>query len=52
MDPGATQSPHVVRFEPFELDLRAAELRKHGLKIRLHEQPFQILVMLDRKSVV
>jgi Tol biopolymer transport system component/DNA-binding winged helix-turn-helix (wHTH) protein len=46
MDPGATQSTHIVRFEPFELDLRAAELRKHGLKIRLHEQPFQILVML------
>jgi DNA-binding winged helix-turn-helix (wHTH) protein len=28
------------------LDLRAAELRKHGVKIRLQEQPFRILAML------
>jgi serine/threonine protein kinase/Flp pilus assembly protein TadD len=36
----------VGRFGSFELDLRAAELRKHGLRIRLPEQSFQILVML------
>jgi TolB-like protein/DNA-binding winged helix-turn-helix (wHTH) protein/Flp pilus assembly protein TadD len=35
-----------LRFGTFELDLRAGELRKHGLRIRLQEQPFQILVML------
>jgi len=35
-----------VRFGPFELDVRAAELRKHDRKIRLQEQPFQILLML------
>jgi TolB-like protein/DNA-binding winged helix-turn-helix (wHTH) protein/Tfp pilus assembly protein PilF len=34
------------RFGVFEVDLRAGELRKHGLKIRLQEQPFQVLVML------
>ncbi|HEY1337489.1 MAG TPA: winged helix-turn-helix domain-containing protein, partial [Bryobacteraceae bacterium] len=28
------------------MDLRAAELRKHGVKIRLQEQPFRILAML------
>jgi TolB-like protein/DNA-binding winged helix-turn-helix (wHTH) protein/Tfp pilus assembly protein PilF len=28
------------------LDLRAGELRKHGLRVRLQEQPFQILTML------
>src|SRR5258708_5479056 len=39
----ATQS---VRFGPFELDLRAGELRKEGRRIRLQEQPFQILRML------
>jgi DNA-binding winged helix-turn-helix (wHTH) protein len=33
-------------FGVFELDLRAGELRKHGLRIRLQEQPFQVLVML------
>jgi TolB-like protein/DNA-binding winged helix-turn-helix (wHTH) protein/Tfp pilus assembly protein PilF len=34
------------RFGTFELDLRAGELRKHGLRIRLQEQPFQVLGML------
>jgi len=39
-------TPAVVHFGPFELDLRAAELRKHGRRIRLQEQPFQILIEL------
>jgi cholera toxin transcriptional activator len=36
----------TVRFGSFELDVRTGELRKHGLKIRLQEQPFPILLML------
>ena len=28
------------------MDLRAGEVRKHGLRIRLQEQPFQVLAML------
>src|SRR5688572_6646516 len=36
----------LVRFGLFELDLRAGELRKAGLKIRLQEQPLQVLAML------
>jgi len=36
----------TIRFGPFELDVRAAELRKHGIRVRLHEQPFRILLML------
>ncbi|HEY2017685.1 MAG TPA: protein kinase [Bryobacteraceae bacterium] len=36
----------IIRFGDFELDVRAAELRKHGIRIRLQEQPFRILVML------
>jgi len=35
-----------VRFGPFEVDFRAGELRKEGTRIKLQEQPFQILVML------
>ncbi len=35
-----------LRFGVFELDLRAGELRKHDLRVRLQEQPFQILAML------
>jgi DNA-binding response OmpR family regulator len=38
--------PAVVRFGDFELDLRAAELRKDDQRIRLQEQPFQLLVEL------
>ena len=35
-----------ARFGVFEVDLRGGELRKHGLRIRLQEQPFQVLTML------
>jgi len=37
---------NTVRFGPFQLDLRAAELHNNGTKTRLPEQPFQILVEL------
>jgi TolB-like protein/DNA-binding winged helix-turn-helix (wHTH) protein/Flp pilus assembly protein TadD len=36
----------TVRFGPFQLDLRAAELHHNGTKIKLPEQPFQILCEL------
>jgi TolB-like protein/DNA-binding winged helix-turn-helix (wHTH) protein len=35
-----------IRFGAFELDLRTGELRKQGVKIKLQDQPFQILSML------
>ena len=37
---------HLVRFGPFELDLRSAELYNNDRKIPLQEQPFQILQLL------
>ena len=37
---------NLVGFGTFELDLRARELRKHGLRIRLPEQSIQVLAML------
>src|SRR5271166_3373017 len=37
---------HVIRFGVFEVDLRTGELRKNGLKIKLQEQPLQVLAML------
>jgi eukaryotic-like serine/threonine-protein kinase len=43
----AAQSPLRTKgFGVFEVDLRAAELRKHGVRIKLQEQPFQILSLL------
>jgi TolB-like protein/DNA-binding winged helix-turn-helix (wHTH) protein/Flp pilus assembly protein TadD len=42
-----TSSPaEVIRFGAFEVDTRTGELRKHGLRIRLQEQPFQVLCLL------
>jgi TolB-like protein/DNA-binding winged helix-turn-helix (wHTH) protein/Flp pilus assembly protein TadD len=37
---------HIVRFGPFQLDLRAAELHHNGSRTKLPEQPFQVLVAL------
>jgi len=38
--------PRQQRFGLYELDLDARELRKSGIRIKLQEQPFQILAML------
>lgn len=39
-------SPSGARFGVFEIDFVAGELRKRGVKIKLHEQPFKVLAML------
>src|SRR3954471_3197619 len=39
-------APRIIRFASFELDEGAGELRREGMKIRLQEQPFQILTIL------
>ena len=41
-----TNGSQRVQFGTFEVDLRAGELRRNGTRIRLQEQPFQILSML------
>jgi len=38
--------PNVIRFDAFEVDLRAGQLRKHGTRIRLRDQSFQVLALL------
>jgi DNA-binding winged helix-turn-helix (wHTH) protein/Flp pilus assembly protein TadD len=40
------QSPAIQRFGVFEVDVRAGELRKRGLRIKLQEQPFHVLTVL------
>jgi serine/threonine protein kinase/Tol biopolymer transport system component len=40
------QSPYLLRFESFEVNLRSGELSKNGEKVRLQEQSFRILAML------
>jgi cholera toxin transcriptional activator len=36
----------IARFGVFELDLSSGELRKSGVRLRLQEQPFQVLALL------
>ena len=40
------RSSGITRFGVFELDLAAGELRKNGTKLRLQDQPFQVLALL------
>jgi len=43
----SSKSPaRLLRFSVFEVDLAAGDLRKNGKRIRLQEQPFQVLAML------
>jgi TolB-like protein/DNA-binding winged helix-turn-helix (wHTH) protein/Flp pilus assembly protein TadD len=39
-------SQETIRFGGFEVDLRIGEVRKHGFKIRLQDQPFHVLQIL------
>ena len=38
--------PKVVRFGNFEVDLPAGHLRKHGIKLKLIDQSFEVLAIL------
>jgi TolB-like protein/DNA-binding winged helix-turn-helix (wHTH) protein/Flp pilus assembly protein TadD len=49
----AMDSSPKFRFGPYELDASARELYKHGTRLKLRGQPYQILeVLLDRAGVV
>ena len=41
-----TPKPSIVQFGVLELDLKAGELRKRGVKVKLQDQPFQVLAIL------
>ncbi len=46
----ASNPGKITRFGVFELDLAAGELRKNGVKLRLQEQPFQVLALLLERA--
>src|SRR5271165_772487 len=51
----ATQPPVAdrLRFDEYELDVRAGELRKHGVRLRLRGQPLRVLeILLERSGEV
>lgn len=45
-----SRSARITRFGLFELDLAAGELRKSGARLRLQEQPFQVLALLLERA--
>src|SRR5580765_3986536 len=47
-DPGL--SAEVMRFDIFEVDLRAGELRREGRLVKLQEQPLRVLSLLLERS--
>jgi DNA-binding winged helix-turn-helix (wHTH) protein len=46
----STSSRGVLRFGVFEADLDAGELHKDGVRIRMQEQPFQVLAVLLQQA--
>jgi DNA-binding winged helix-turn-helix (wHTH) protein len=36
----------IIRFGAFEVDLRTGQLRKHGIRLKLQDQPFRVLKIL------
>jgi DNA-binding winged helix-turn-helix (wHTH) protein/tetratricopeptide (TPR) repeat protein len=40
----------IVRFGPFQADLERRELWKSGVRFKLHDQPFQILILLLERA--
>ena len=43
------EQPRIIRFGSFEVDKRTGELRKNGSRVRLQQQPLQILLVLLRR---
>ena len=39
-----------TRFGPYEVDLRSGEVHKHGIRLKLQDQPFRVLALLLERS--
>jgi TolB-like protein/DNA-binding winged helix-turn-helix (wHTH) protein/Tfp pilus assembly protein PilF len=48
--PTSEPSLRLLRFDNFELDVRAGELRKRGVRLRLQGQPLQVLAVLLKRA--
>jgi TolB-like protein len=46
----AQMAAPLLRFGTFEVNLHSRELRKHGMRIRMEQKPFQILEMLLERA--
>jgi DNA-binding response OmpR family regulator len=48
-----TIAKRVLRFGLYEVDFASQELRKSGIKLKIQEQPFQILaLLLERRGEI
>jgi TolB-like protein/DNA-binding winged helix-turn-helix (wHTH) protein/Tfp pilus assembly protein PilF len=47
---GTTSPIRKARFGAFEVDLRSGELSKHGIRLKLQDQPFRVLALLLEHS--
>jgi TolB-like protein/Tfp pilus assembly protein PilF len=41
---------HLIRFEKFEIDVRASELRRSGTRLKLQPQPLKVLALLASRA--
>jgi TolB-like protein/DNA-binding winged helix-turn-helix (wHTH) protein/Flp pilus assembly protein TadD len=48
--PVSAPAARPLRFDVFELDMRAGELRKRGVKLRLQGQPLEVLAILLQRA--
>jgi len=48
--PSSNREARLLRFGVFEVDLATGELRKNGARVRLQEQPFQVLTALLKNA--
>src|SRR5262249_21016443 len=46
MPPVSTHTSPILRFSIFEVNLQTGELRRKGQKVKLQDQPFQVLAAL------
>ena len=52
MPPGRASSA-TIRFGSFEVDTNSGEVRKQGVRVKLQEQPLQILqILLERPGQI
>src|SRR5271156_3648502 len=46
----AAPQPRRTRFGPYDVDLRSGEVYKHGIRLKLQAQPFQVLALLLQRA--
>ena len=52
-DMGTLAQSHKVHFDSFVVDLRAGEIYKHGIRLKLQDQPFRVFsFLLERPGQV